>query len=68
MVAVSSPTSGVRPRRAAGVPNSRGVSGDAVTMYAAMGTANICDLTSSTGRTLLEFIGKSLAYYDSRRS
>lgn len=40
----------------------RGVSGDAVTVYAAMGTANICDLTSSTGRTLLEFIGKSLAY------
>ena len=40
----------------------RGVVGDAVTVYGAMGTVNICDIASTTGRTLLEFIGKSLAY------
>lgn len=38
----------------------RGVPGDAVTVYGAMGTMNICDIESSTGRTLLEVIGKSL--------
>lgn len=40
----------------------RGVPGDAVTVYGAMGTANICDLVASTGPGLLEIIGKSLAY------
>jgi hypothetical protein len=30
-------------------------------VYAAMGTMNICDIASSTGRILLELIGKSLA-------
>jgi hypothetical protein len=40
----------------------RGVRGNAVTVYGAMGTANICDLQADTGRGLLEIIGKSLAY------
>jgi hypothetical protein len=40
----------------------RGVPGDAVTVYGAMGTANICDLVADTGSLLLEIIGKSLAY------
>lgn len=40
----------------------RGVPGDAVTVYGAMGTANICDLVADTGQGLLEIIGKSLAY------
>jgi len=40
----------------------RGVNGNAVTVYGAMGTANICDLQADTGRGLLEIIGKSLAY------
>lgn len=40
----------------------RGVSGDAVTVYGAMGTANICDLVADNGADLLELIGKSCAY------
>lgn len=40
----------------------RGVSGNAVTVYGAMGTTNICDLVADTGAGLLEIIGKSLAY------
>jgi hypothetical protein len=40
----------------------RGVRGDAVTVYGAMGTANICDLVADDGITLLELIGKSSAY------
>ena len=40
----------------------RGVPGDAVTIYGAMGTANICDVVADSGIGLLEMIGKSLAY------
>jgi hypothetical protein len=40
----------------------RGVAGDAVTIYGAMGTANICDVVADSGEGLLEMIGKSLAY------
>jgi hypothetical protein len=40
----------------------RGIPGDAVTVYGAMGTANICDLVADDGLTLLELIGKSSAY------
>jgi hypothetical protein len=40
----------------------RGVAGDAVTVYGAMGTANICDLVADRGDILLELIGKSCAY------
>ncbi|NKY58949.1 hypothetical protein HGA15_22925 [Nocardia flavorosea] len=40
----------------------RGVPGDAVTVYGAMGTVNICDIAASTGSELLEIIGKSMAY------
>ena len=35
---------------------------DAVTVYGAMGTANICDLVADNGADLLELIGKSCAY------
>jgi hypothetical protein len=41
----------------------RGVPGNAVTVYGAMGTTNICDLIADNGRSLLEFIGKGLAYH-----
>jgi len=40
----------------------RGVKGDAVTVYGAMGTMNILDTTSQKGPEFLEMIGKSLAY------
>jgi hypothetical protein len=40
----------------------RGVPGDAVTVYGAMGTTNICDVVAYEGHTLLELIGKSCAY------
>jgi hypothetical protein len=40
----------------------RGVSGDAVTVYGAMGTANICDVVASTPMGFLEIIAKSMAY------
>jgi len=40
----------------------RGVKGDAVTMFGAMGTMNIIDTTSQKGPEFLEMIGKSLAY------
>lgn len=38
-----------------------GVAGDAVSVYGAMGTTNICDLVADTGHLLLEIIGKSIA-------
>ena len=41
----------------------RGVAGNAVTVYGAMGTTNICDVIADNGRSLLEFIGKGLAYH-----
>ena len=41
------------------------VSGDAVSVYGAMGTTNICDLVADTGPLLLEIIGKSMAYHGS---
>jgi hypothetical protein len=40
----------------------RGVQGNAVTVYGAMGSANICDVVADSGDGLLEMIGKSLAY------
>ncbi len=40
----------------------RGVSGDAVTVFGAMGTMNILDTTSQSGLEFLEMIGKSLGY------
>lgn len=40
----------------------RGVKGDAVSVYGAMGTMNIIDTTSQTGPEFLEMIGKSLGY------
>jgi hypothetical protein len=40
----------------------RGVSGDAVTVYGALGTANVLDTLAETGREILEVIGKSLAF------
>ncbi|SFC29342.1 hypothetical protein SAMN04488094_103341 [Tropicimonas isoalkanivorans] len=39
-----------------------GVKGDAVTVYGAMGTANICDMIGNTADHFLQIIGKSLAY------
>ena len=41
----------------------RGVSGNAVTVYGAMGTTNICDMIADSGRALLEFVGRGLAYH-----
>ena len=41
----------------------RGVAGNAVTVYGAMGTTNICDMIADNGRSLVEFIGKGLAYH-----
>jgi hypothetical protein len=40
----------------------RGVSGDAVTSFGAMGTMNILDTTSQRPQHFLEMIGKSLVY------
>jgi hypothetical protein len=40
----------------------RGVSGDAVTAFGAMGTMNIIDTTSQRAVEFLEMIGRSLAY------
>ena len=40
----------------------RGVGGDAVTVYGALGTANIIDPVAKSGREVLEVIGRSLAY------
>jgi hypothetical protein len=40
----------------------RGVRGDAVTVFGAVGTCNIVDSEGATGQELLEVIGKSLAY------
>lgn len=40
----------------------RGVDGDAVTVYGAMGTANICDVLADSGLGLLEVVGRSAAY------
>lgn len=39
----------------------RGVPGDAVTVYAAMGTMNVCDTLGQTGADLLSIIGRSMA-------
>lgn len=43
----------------------QGVPGDAVTAFATMGTANICDTVAGKGRVLLELMGKSMAYLGS---
>ena len=40
----------------------RGVKGDAVTVYGAMGTANICDVVADSAEGFLEIIAKSMAY------
>jgi hypothetical protein len=40
----------------------RGVPGDALTAFGAMGTANVVDTVAEKGEALLELIGKSLAY------
>jgi hypothetical protein len=40
----------------------RGVLGDAVTVFGAMGTANICDTVAERGEVIAEMIGKSAAY------
>ncbi|HXK22901.1 MAG TPA: hypothetical protein VMS55_09530 [Myxococcota bacterium] len=40
----------------------RGVAGNAVTSFGAMGTLNVIDTTSHRARDFLEMIGKSLAY------
>ena len=40
----------------------RGVDGDAVTVYGAMGTASIVELVAEHGPDVLEVVGKSLAY------
>ncbi|MEU7815151.1 hypothetical protein [Pseudonocardia sp. NPDC049154] len=40
----------------------RGMPGDAVTAFGAMGTVNICDLTAATPAEMVEFVGKSLPY------
>jgi hypothetical protein len=39
----------------------RGVDGDAVTVFATQGTADLCDLIADRGAVLLEVLGKSLA-------
>ena len=39
----------------------RGVPGDAVTVYGAMGTMNVCDVLAQSGRDLLDLIGRSMA-------
>lgn len=40
----------------------RGVPGDAVTIYGAMGTANICDVVADSADGFLDMIAKSMAY------
>lgn len=40
----------------------RGVAGDAVTVYGAMGTANICDVVADSADGFLDIIAKSMAY------
>jgi hypothetical protein len=40
----------------------RGVPGDAVTVFATMGTANIVDTVAQEGGSLVQILGKSLAY------
>lgn len=40
----------------------RGVEGDAVTAYGAMGTANICDVVADSADGFLDMIAKSMAY------
>lgn len=40
----------------------RGVPGDAVTAYGAMGTANICDVVADSADGFLDMIAKSMAY------
>jgi len=40
----------------------RGVAGDAVTVFGAMGTANICEVTARDPDVLLRFIGRALAH------
>ena len=40
----------------------RGVAGDAVTVYGAMGTANICDVVADSADGFLDMIAKSMAY------
>ncbi len=39
----------------------RGVTGDAVTVYGAMGTTNICDVVANTADGFLDMIAKSMA-------
>jgi len=41
----------------------RGVPGDAVTAFGTMGTVNICETMATDADTLLQFIGRSLAYH-----
>jgi hypothetical protein len=41
----------------------RGVPGNAVSVYGAMGTTNICDTIADGGRQLLEFVGKGLVHH-----
>jgi hypothetical protein len=41
----------------------RGVPGNAVTVYGAMGTTNICDMIADNGRSLLAYIARGLAYH-----
>lgn len=43
----------------------RGVSGDAVTVYAAMGTTNVVDTIAETGAELLHFLGRSAGFMGS---
>jgi hypothetical protein len=40
----------------------RGVAGNAVTVYGAMGTANICDVVADSAEGFLDIIAKSMAY------
>jgi hypothetical protein len=40
----------------------RGVPGDAVTVFPAMGTMNVLDLVSDSGEMLIDILGRSLAY------
>ena len=39
----------------------RGVAGDAITVYGAMGTLNVCDTLTQSGDDLLSLIGRSMA-------
>jgi hypothetical protein len=39
-----------------------GVAGDAVTVFPAMGTTNICDVTADTGARLLQLIGQGMVH------